>query len=233
SGAVGTFRLSAAAERTEMPAGTPFGLTLRLEGKGSLGAARPPDLAAQPGFADQFSGHLHGERTPPGGAREFACTLRPRSEAVKEVPAVSLSYFDPKADRFETARSQAIPLKGTPAAPLAAVPDAPAAEQPAETPVEARAAPGQHFLSAALAWLGLNLAVWLAPVPAWLCARRWRQLTVRRVVRNEREMQTHAAHQRLHGPHLTVDDVRRALQDFLRGRLALPHGEITPHDAQE
>jgi hypothetical protein len=233
SGAVGTFRLSAAAERTEMPAGTPFVLTLRLEGKGSLGAARPPDLASQPGFADQFSVHLDGERTRPDGAREFNYTLRPRSEAVKEVPAISLSYFDPKADRFEMARSQAIPLQVTPAAPLAAVPDAPAAEQPAETPVEEHAVPGQTFLSSALPWLGLNLAVLLAAVAAWLLARRWRQVTVRRVVRNERQMQMHAAHQRLHGPHLTVDDVRTALQDFLRGRLDLPPGEITPHDAQE
>jgi hypothetical protein len=229
TGAIGTFRLSARAERTEMPVGTPFTLTLRLEGKGSLSSARPPDLAGQPGFADPFSVHENGERTRPDGSREFTYTLRPRSETVKEIPAISVSYFNPRTNRFETAQSQAIPLRVTPAAPLAAtaIPDEPA---PAD---EKATTENQSPFALALPWLGMNLVILLGVVGSWLLTRRWRQLQSRWIVRTEGQVRISACHKKLNGPHLTVTEVRTTLQDYLRSRFHLPPGEITSQDARE
>ena len=100
--------------QTEMPAGTPFVLTLREEGS-NLARATRADLEAIPAFRDHFVIHaetdvLHSERV-----HEFTWTLRPRSEAVTEMPAISLSWFNPETDKFERAHSEPIPLRVTPA----------------------------------------------------------------------------------------------------------------------
>src|SRR6185312_7713147 len=98
-GTVGPCRLIASASQTEMPAGTPFVLTLREEGS-NLARATAPDLEAIPAFRDHFVIHaetdvLHSERV-----HEFTWTVRPRSEAVTEIPAVSLSWFNPDTGKF-------------------------------------------------------------------------------------------------------------------------------------
>jgi hypothetical protein len=96
TGGVGTFRLTAKASQTTMPAGTPFVFTLRQEGEGNLARATPPDLNAQPDFHDHFAIHLDSDRLLADGVREFAYTLRPRNEKVTEVPAVSVSSYNPQ-----------------------------------------------------------------------------------------------------------------------------------------
>jgi hypothetical protein len=236
TGGVGTFRLTAKASQTSMPAGTPFVFTLRQEGEGNLARATPPDLNARSAFADRFAIHLESDRLLSDGVREFTYTLRPRSEAVTEVPSVTVSSFNPKADRFETARSEPIPLQVTPAPAGGAAAAPAAASAPADTtaPVEEEAAPpGPSFLSAAAKWVGIPLGLLLCVAGMVLARREFRKYRIRRAARNREHQEMDAARQRLHAPHLSIDDVRRAMQDFLRARFALPPGEITPKDAEE
>jgi hypothetical protein len=232
TGGVGQFRLTAKASLTKMAAGTPFTLTLRQEGTGSLGRATAPELTKQPGF-DRFAVRPEGDRLASDQAREFTYTLRPRDAAVKEVPAVSQSYYNPKADRFETARSEPIPLEVTPGAAFT-LPDAADPSAPANAPPAAAVRPGAgSWAGALLFWGGLNFAVVLAAAGLLLAARRWRRFRAGRAARVERRQAVHATLERLRADHLLAAEVREAVQDFLRTQLGLPPGEVTPQDAEE
>src|SRR5262249_33490400 len=104
------------------------------EGEGNLARATPPDLNTQPGFSDRFAIHPESDRLLADGVREFAYTLRPRNENVTEIPSVSISFYNPKTDRYESARSESIPLRVTPAPPAAAAPSPAAPDVPVIRP---------------------------------------------------------------------------------------------------
>jgi len=111
TGVVGGVRVTAQASATQMAAGTPFTLTVRLEGNGSVVAAGGPDLAVRPEFTERFRVRAGESRSAGDKAREFTYTLRPLNQQVTEVPPVPVSYFDPQVNRFGTARSEPIPLR--------------------------------------------------------------------------------------------------------------------------
>jgi hypothetical protein len=239
TGGVGAFRLTAKANQTEMPAGTPFVFTLRQEGDGNLARATPPDLNAQPGFSDRFAIHPEGDRLLADGVREFSYTLRPRNENVAEIPSVSISFYNPKTDRYESARSEPIPLKVTPAPSAAAAP-APAAPQgpairPEDVLTEKLAEPAPASPDRLRVWreFGYALALPLGTAALGYAAWRYHKRRERRVAPVSRRQAVDAALLRLRTPNLSVPDVRQAVQDFLRARFDLPPGEVTPKDAED
>jgi len=233
TGAMGEVRVTAKASQTEMPAGTPFTLTVRLQGNGSVASTGAPDLAARPEFANNFRVRAEEARTATGGKlREFTYTLRPLSEAVTEVPPVPVSYFDPKANKFGTARSEAIALRVTPA--QNATPDAPPAPPapspaPAEDPQREPAALSDSLWPWAEGAMAVALAA-CAAVWGWRRLRRPREVGVRPA---EPDLPAFPK-PRLEplAPAPTFTDVRRTLQDFLRKHFQVPPGEATPHDAE-
>jgi hypothetical protein len=244
SGAVGEVRVTAEASRTEMPAGTPFTLTVRLQGNGSVASALAPDLAARAEFTGGFRVRPEESRSPSPNVREFTYTLRPLSDAVKEVPSIPVSYFDPKSNKFGTARSDPIALRVAAAANAAnAAPPAPAG-QPAP-PAAADDEPATGFrMDSFLPWAEGAMAVAVA-----LCLAAW---AVRRFRKPRPIAEPVAARPPLAHPPLprpvarpatplpprqslsspTFADVRRSLQDFLRRHFRLPPGEVTPGDAE-
>jgi hypothetical protein len=240
TGGVGIFKLTARASQTTMPAGTPFVFTLRQEGRGNLARATPPDLNTRPGFADRFAIHLEGDRLLEDGVREFSYTLRARSEKVTEIPSVSVSSYDPKEDRYETAKSDPIPLRVTPAppagaAPAPAAPDLPGISAKDVIPEKLAEQPNPSSLDRLRPWREFvnGLALLLIFITLCYVAWRYRWFGERRVPAVRPRQVMDAARLRLHAPHLTVADVRRALQDFLRARFNLPPGEVTPKDAED
>ncbi len=194
TGGVGTFRLTAKASQTEMPAGTPFVFTLRQEGEGNLARATPPDLNAQPGFSD----------------------------------------------RFESAKSEPIPLKVTPAPPAAAAPAPAAPDVPAIRPedvlTEKLAEPAPSSPDRSRLWREFSYAVALLLGSVALGYVIWRYRkhypNYATPVSNRRQT-IDATLLRLRAPNLSVPDVRQAVQDFLRARFDLPPGEVTPKDAED
>jgi hypothetical protein len=239
TGGVGTFRLTAKASQTEMPAGTPFVFTLRQEGEGNLARTTPPDLNTQPGFSDRFAIHPESDRLLADGVREFAYTLRPRNENVTEIPSVSISFYNPKSDRYEPARSVPIPLRVTPAPPAAAAP-APAAPnvpviRPEDVLTEKLAETSPASPNRLRPWreFGYALALLLGAVALGYAAWRYRKRRERRIAPVSRRQAIDTARSRLRAPNLSVPDVRQAVQDFLRARFDLPPGEVTPKDAEE
>lgn len=234
NGTLGPCRLIATASRTEMQAGTPFTLTLREEGQGNLSAATPPRLEEMPGFADHFVIRAEGDKLRSDKVREFTWTLRPRSEAATEVPAITVSWFDSRKETFERVRSEPIPLKVTPApagqAPLDPAPAAnePAAPPPDESRLVQRPLPDRAVLWGALAIVGI---VALAIV---FGARRKRGIRRRKIDHvRERRQAIEQARQCLRTGTPTAAQVSAAVQDFLRARLDMPPGEITPDEATQ
>ncbi len=236
SGIVGRPKVSAQASQTRMAAGTPFTLTLRVEGNSST-QATAPDLAAQPEVVKNFRIRHENDHAVGDNAREFTYTLRPLNEAVKEVPPIAVSYYDPRANAFATASSVAIPLTVTPSVNV--TPDRPQTD-PAPVPTPAEPTPAKEpappatsttdlLLGGAEMVLGLATAVCLAVVGMRYVRRR-------RVVRQQQNQIRQAVAEvqlDLGTAKATVAEVRRVVQDFLRKNFDLPPGEVTPADAED
>jgi hypothetical protein len=233
-GVIGPVTVSAQASQTRMPAGTPFTLTVRVEGRSPLTQALPPDLAARPEFNQQFRVRLEGEKLVSPTVREFSYTLRPLSPDVKEVPAVVVNYYNPSSDRFETTQSQPIPLEVTPA-PLVTTPD----PVQASTPEPAAAEEVEEEIDPPSPWQRLwsreALPAWLATLPAVALVGGLTFWGARRLWRRERSRKDPGRTVRvpnlLCAPGVTVGEVHQAVQDFLRARFNLPAGEVTPPSA--
>ncbi len=123
SGAIGHFELRATANPVRLRVGDPLTLTLTVvpfAGGGSLDLISAPKLTEQEavtkGFQiidDQPVGEVEN------GRKLFRYSLRPK-EQVKELPSISMTYFDPQTKRFAQARSEPIPLQVTEAAKMGA-----------------------------------------------------------------------------------------------------------------
>ncbi len=239
AGAIGRFRISSQASLTTLPVGTPFTLTVRVEGQGSLPRDAAPDLGRQPEFTKRFRVRLDGERTTADKAREFTYTLRPLAEDVTEVPAIHLTYFDASADRFETVQAQPITLTVTPATNVTPEPTAP--EKQPETTVTEEPLPWQSVDAEqlkdwgwqALPWVGLLAGLVVSGYTLRRGLRWWRQR--KPVVGKERTRSRDSAviRRKLQGAAGSPAEVRQALSDFLRIKFGLPEGEVTPGDVRE
>src|SRR6516165_4843683 len=94
SGGVGTFRISARANPTELVVEGRTVLTLRIVGKGDFARIKRPDLSTVPTFKKRGQITNGGERSvPETPAREFDYVLRPLRADVKEIPRVPFVFF--------------------------------------------------------------------------------------------------------------------------------------------
>jgi hypothetical protein len=101
-GAVGSgrFKVTTTATPTELQAGDPIRLTIRIESVGAWQRApERPDLLRKPEYA-RFRENFHvandAERlAPQQGKWEFDFSLRPRNKRVTEIPSLFIVYFRP------------------------------------------------------------------------------------------------------------------------------------------
>jgi hypothetical protein len=123
AGAVGRgYTLDVTADRTVVQVGDPITLTFTLRGEGNLESAALPALDAE--------GLLPPEafRVPDGGipgrheegAKDFTAVVRVLDENVREIPALSYSWFDADRETYETTQSRPIALSVRPAEVIAA-----------------------------------------------------------------------------------------------------------------
>jgi hypothetical protein len=120
NGAVGRFTLDVAAKPVDVAVGEPITLTIRLtdtSGTAGLEGLLAPDVAAQRDLAESF-------RVPrdaaagvvEGRSKIFTQSIRATTDAVREIPPIEFSYFDPATGEYSTIRSAAIPLQVRPSA---------------------------------------------------------------------------------------------------------------------
>jgi hypothetical protein len=123
AGAVGRgFSLEATADRSVVQLGDPITLTLTIRGDGNLANVALPRLDGEHGFSTaQFrlpEGDVSGEVV--GDAKIFRLPVRVLDDAVREIPALHYSWFDPELGRYETSESRPIALSVRPAQMISA-----------------------------------------------------------------------------------------------------------------
>jgi len=121
SGAVGRYEISASAKPTEVAVGDPITVTLTITGTGRLDLLQPPPLPELQELTRDFkvpSDPLAGEVQ--GNKKQFAQSIRAKTDEVTAVPAIPFAYFDPQRETFVTVRTQPIPIEVEPAARLSA-----------------------------------------------------------------------------------------------------------------
>ncbi len=112
NGPVGEFTISAQAAPTHVNVGDPITLTLTVSGP-LVNRVKLPNLhhLAETGFKipEEISpGEIKGQ------SKTFIQTIRAKNDQVREIPAIHLSYFNPRTKKYETARSSAIALSVQP-----------------------------------------------------------------------------------------------------------------------
>jgi hypothetical protein len=135
-GAVGTaFTYTTSLDRTTATAMSPLTLTMKISGDGVGPQMSPPPLAQVRELDRDFD---ISPTTSGGDVQDdtitFTQVVRPRSESVKELPALPLVYYDYVKKNYETVYSLPIPITVTPGSVVGAMAmQTPAAQEPAST----------------------------------------------------------------------------------------------------
>ncbi|MDD4858578.1 MAG: BatD family protein, partial [Candidatus Krumholzibacteria bacterium] len=111
AGHVGEYSISASASPLDVSVGDPITLKVTLGGPDYLGNVDLPPLQNQTELATYFK--IPDERADGkivGKTKVFTQTIRAKNESVKEIPPVSLSYFDTKSGRYGTVSTSPIPI---------------------------------------------------------------------------------------------------------------------------
>lgn len=123
TGAVGQFEVNAAVENASVPVNQPFSLRVRFEGAGN---AKVIDLPAinWPVGLEQYDTKSDSKYFKNGRSyKEFEVLVIPRQVGTLEIPALSISMFDPQSKKYYTRKTAAITLNviNNPNAPVGSV----------------------------------------------------------------------------------------------------------------
>ncbi|MBI5799966.1 MAG: protein BatD [Verrucomicrobia bacterium] len=113
NGAVGSFQMSASASPVDVAVGDPITVRVQVRGRGGLDGVRMPPLDLGESFKS-YPPSVTTEMPDPismTGLRKLEQVVQPQSADVKELPAFSLSFFDPDARAYRTLKQPATPLR--------------------------------------------------------------------------------------------------------------------------
>jgi hypothetical protein len=125
SGAVGSFSISAAPDRTQVKVGDAVNLTVTVSGDGNLKAIGDPLMPELPSFRvyDTVSSlNLNKKDDRVQGSKVFKTVLVPRVSGDLAVAPIKFSYFDPAKRSYMTAETLPLTIKVVPAPGGSAVP---------------------------------------------------------------------------------------------------------------
>ena len=182
TGAVGQFELAATAGPTTVTVGDPITVRVQISGRGSLDSVALPVQDAWKYFkayppttklenTDQFGFQ---------GTKTFEQIISPLNSDVRELPALSFSYFNPEDSRYHTLTQPAVPLAvhaaGTTPMPQMGVTKPSNEEKPAPDILPIKEKLGSLVASKTpLVAQPVFLAVQAVPVLAFLAAFVWRK----------------------------------------------------------
>lgn len=116
SGLVGNFTITAKLDSNTVPAGDNTHLTLIIKGTGNIGEINMPAIA-WPGNTDHFEAsdtqHTSQDAFPQKGDKIFDIPFIGKKEGSAIIPPISLSYFDPVAQKYTTAYSDSLAIQFT------------------------------------------------------------------------------------------------------------------------
>lgn len=120
TGAVGVFGMNVSVNPTNVSVGDPITIRVRIDGRGNLDTLTLP---SPPGW-DQFKLYPPAskvESTDPlgmEGIKTFDQVVTPQLADLKELPAISFSFFDPEKRQYRTLRQAPLPIVVSPATPV-------------------------------------------------------------------------------------------------------------------
>ena len=132
TGAIGIFELKVTANHQELEVGEPLTLTMTISGRGNFDRVDAPIFPDSPDWKT-YSPTSSTADQGISGAKTFEQAIVAKNSTVKEIPALSFSYFDPDQKSYVTRTSSPINItvKTSSAPPPAqTVPTVAAAQQP-------------------------------------------------------------------------------------------------------
>jgi oxygen tolerance protein BatD len=114
SGAVGSFSLSVAADRTESRVNDAVGFKVRVTGEGNLGAAGAPalgDLVDFKTFDPKITSNTTLQADRLRSEKTWDYVVIPLAPGSQAIPPINFSYFDPEAKAYRTASSKPVPIQ--------------------------------------------------------------------------------------------------------------------------
>ncbi|MEI8291977.1 MAG: BatD family protein [Verrucomicrobiota bacterium] len=184
TGAVGQFELAATAGPTTVTVGDPITVRVQISGRGSLDSIALPAQDAWKNFktyppttklenTDQFGFQ---------GTKTFEQIISPLNNDVRELPALSFSYFNPEDGQYHTLTQPAVPLAvqaaGATPMPQMAATKSSNEEKPAQDILPIKEKLGSLVAGTPpLVAQPVFLAVQTVPVLAFLAAFVWRKRT--------------------------------------------------------
>jgi hypothetical protein len=251
---VGGYTISASATPTQVNAGDPITLTIRVGGNPYLKPVRWPDLEGVAELAQNFK--IPSEKASPvveDGQKIFTQTVRASSDSVTEIPPIPLAYFDPESGTYTVARSKAIPLDVEPTKVLTTADIEGGTAGPAGRDVQAiregfsanyggyDLLANQRFSLLDAAFSPMHMMLWLLPLLAFAGSSVFKlatQTSPEATARKRKRQACNRALQQLHAVGSAESDRRdeiivSALKTYLGERLDRVAGSLTADDCRD
>jgi hypothetical protein len=138
AGAVGQYAMKVDVNTNAVTAGDPILVTVEISGAGPIESLQMDSHADWEGFktyAPETSVELQ-DTLGLRGTKRFAQAVIPQSDAVKALPPIRFSYFDPERQAYETLVQEAIPIRVRRWAAMVAYPGMPGSGEPDVVPGE-------------------------------------------------------------------------------------------------
>ncbi|MDD3813604.1 MAG: BatD family protein [Desulfocapsaceae bacterium] len=114
SGAIGKFDLQVKAQPTEVGLGDPITLTMTVQGTGNFDRVDAPVLSRTEGWKSYSpSSKMTAGARVGQGSKVFEQAIVAKDMDKTTIPPLSFSFFDPEAGKYQTLRSDPIPLRVT------------------------------------------------------------------------------------------------------------------------
>jgi hypothetical protein len=250
-GAVGQFDFVVDVRPRELEVGQPITVSLRLEGVGNIAAALPPsyrDADTYKAYEARQVGNTP-DNAAESGAKTFEQVVIPRTENLKELPALQFTFFDPLAAQYRTVSAGPFPLTVHPSenganSMMLQIPGNAAAGGSSLVlgsdivylkPAPARWRNGGADSSRQPIWIGLHAAAPLMLAGLFFATRRRNRLATD-IALARRQKAPRSARANLHkaeaalkesaAPNAVFAPLAAAVSDYFGHRLNLPPGAI-------
>jgi len=105
-GAVGDFRLEMHIEPRKVKVGDPITVRMIIAGTGNMDTVTAPEIKAGEDFKV-----YEPQVTKKDNRKIYEQILIPKTEKIKEIPAISFSFFNPKTEKYETLKKKPVSIK--------------------------------------------------------------------------------------------------------------------------
>ncbi len=111
SGLVGQFSVTTAVDRTELTAGQPVTVVVKVEGRGNLSGLKPLDYQWPAGFEKYETKSQHKTGKDGLSQKIFETLVIPRKSGEFSIPPALLTFFDPESGRYQEVGTDPLLLK--------------------------------------------------------------------------------------------------------------------------